>query len=176
MGDKGDQLPVIGGSNLYILKYLIFYLYRTFSYFHRMNNNSILIPAVVSIFLTGMFSGIWYSAGPAYAQNTINQTTATAVEQLTSNLTQARDAVATGNSTLATAQLAGIIGELSDILGGITTDTVGANTDTHTHFFVHKGHVHSVTHKHPHHPSHHHDWFETHHEFNPSDCKPGLMC
>ncbi|MGA9165977.1 MAG: hypothetical protein WB053_01225, partial [Nitrososphaeraceae archaeon] len=102
-----------------------------------MNNKSILIPAVASVFLTGIFSGIWYSADPAYAQNTINQTTATAVEQLTSNLTQARDAVATGNSTLATAQLTGIIGELSDILGGITTDTVGANTDEHTHFFVH---------------------------------------
>jgi hypothetical protein len=82
--------------------------------------------------LTGIFSGIWSSAGPAYAQNTINQTTATAVEQLTSNLTQARDAVATGNSTLATAQLTGIIGELSDILGTVTTDTVGANTGAYT--------------------------------------------
>src|SRR5262245_14669884 len=98
-----------------------------------MNYNTILIPVVVSIFLTGMFSGIWSSAGPDYAQGTINQTTATALEQLTSNLTQARDAVATGNSTLATAQLTGMIGELSDILGGITTDTTGANTDTHTH-------------------------------------------
>jgi hypothetical protein len=144
-----------------------------------MNNNYILIPAVVSILtgiFSGMLSGIWSSAGPAYAQTTINQTTATALEQLTSNLTQARDAVASRNSTVATAQLSGMIGELSDILGGITTDNTGANTDTHTHFFVHNGHVHSVTHKHPHHPSHHHDWFETHHEFNPSDCKPGLMC
>jgi hypothetical protein len=141
-----------------------------------MNNNSILIPAVVSIFLTGIFSVIWSSAGPAYAQDTINQTTATAVEQLTSNLTQAREAVATGNSTLAIAQLTGIIGELSEILGAITSDSNGANTDEHTHFFAHKGHAHSVTHKHPHHPSHHHDWFERHHEFNPSDCKPGLMC
>jgi hypothetical protein len=83
-----------------------------------MNNNYILIPAVVSIFLTGIFSGIWSSAGPASAQTTINQTTATALEQLTSNLTQARDAVANGNSTVATAQLTGMIGELSDILGG----------------------------------------------------------
>jgi hypothetical protein len=141
-----------------------------------MNNKSILIPAVALVFLTGIFSGIWYSADPAYAQNTNNQTTATAVEQLTSNLTQARDAVASGNSTLATAQLTGIIGELSDILGTITSDSDGANTDEHTHFFVHKGHTHTVTHKHSHHPSHHHDWFERHHEFNPSDCKPGLMC
>lgn len=55
-----------------------------------MNNKSIIIPAVALVFLTGIFSGIWYSADPAYAQNTNNQTTATAVEQLTSNLTQAR--------------------------------------------------------------------------------------
>jgi hypothetical protein len=86
-----------------------------------MNNNYILIPAVVSILtgiFSGMLSGIWSSAGPAYAQTTINQTTATALEQLTSNLTQARDAVASRNSTVATAQLTGMIGELSDILGG----------------------------------------------------------
>ena len=56
--------------------------------------------------------------------------TATAVEQLTSNLTQARDAVATGNSTLATGQLIGIRDEISDILKTITSDSDGAKTNT----------------------------------------------
>jgi aldose sugar dehydrogenase len=54
--------------------------------------------------------------------------TTTAVEQLTSNLTQARDAVATGNSTLAIVQLIGIIDEISDILKTKTSDSDGAKT------------------------------------------------
>jgi hypothetical protein len=91
-------------------------------------------------------------------------------------LTQAREAIASGNTTSSTAQLTAIIGQLSDILGTVTSDPNGEATDEHTHFFVHKGHTHTVTHTHPHHPSHHHDWFERHHIFNPSDCKPGRMC
>jgi hypothetical protein len=138
------------------------------------NKRIFLIP-VGALFLTGILSGIWTSAGPAYAQ-TNNQTTAATIDQLASNLTQAKQAIASGNTTATTAQLTAIIGELSDILGTVTSDQNAANTDEHTHFFTHKGDTHTVTHKHPHHPSHHHDWFETHHIFNPSDCKPGLMC
>ena len=67
-----------------------------------------------------------------------------------------------------------VIAQLSNNLGTVTSDPNGEATDEHTHFFVHKGHTHTVTH--PHHPSHHHDWFERHHIFNPSDCKPGRMC
>jgi len=77
-------------------------------------------------------------------------------------------------------QLTSIIGELSDILGKVTTDENGQYLDGHTHFFSHKGHTHTVTHKHPHNADHHHhdhgNWFERHHIFNPSDCKPGRMC
>ena len=60
-------------------------------------------------------------------------------------------------------QLTAIIGELSDILGKVTTDENGENLDEHTHVFVHKGHTHTVTHNHPHHADHHHhdDWTDS---------------
>jgi outer membrane murein-binding lipoprotein Lpp len=143
-----------------------------------MNKKGFITTVVTLFFLTGMLSVVWFSGSSAFAQtiNSNNQTTATSIDQLTSNLTAARESIASGNTTATTAQLTAIIGELSDILGTVTSDTDGAATDEHTHFFTHKGDTHTVTHKHPHHPSHHHDWFEKHHIFNPSDCKPGLMC
>ena len=140
-----------------------------------MNKNLFLFQIVALFLLTGVLSGMQASTGPAHAQ-TNNQTTATTIDQLTSNLTQAKESIASGNTTATTAQLTAIIGELSDILGTVTSDKNAAHTDEHTHFFTHEGHTHTVTHKHPHHPSHHHDWFETHHIFNPSDCTPGMMC
>jgi hypothetical protein len=143
-----------------------------------MNKKSILIPIVASFFLTGILSGLWPSAGPAYAQTNVtsNQTTAAAIDQLAANLTQAKESIANGNTMATTAQLTAIIGELSDVLGKVTSDPNGPHMDEHTHFFTHKGHTHTVTHKHPHNASHHHDWFKEHHIFNPSDCKPGMMC
>jgi outer membrane murein-binding lipoprotein Lpp len=143
-----------------------------------MNKKGFITTVVTLFFLTGMLSVVWFSGSSAFAQtiNSNNQTTATSIDQLTSNLTAARESIASGNTTATTAQLTAIIGELSDILGTVTSDTDGAATDEHTHFFTHKDDTHTVTHKHPHHPSHHHDWFEKHHIFNPSDCKPGLMC
>jgi C-terminal processing protease CtpA/Prc len=101
------------------------------------------------------------------------------LDQLITNLTQAQNTVSNNNSELATTQLTSIIGELSDIIGKITTDDDGKYLDTHTHFFNHKGHAHTVTHTHPHHAdhhSHHESWFDKHHIFDPSNCKPGLMC
>jgi hypothetical protein len=139
-----------------------------------MNKMLVFIPTA-ALFLTGALAGILNPVNPANAQIN-NQTVATTIDQLASNLTQASDAVASGNTTASTAQLTAIIGELSDVLGTVTSDQNGAHTDEHTHFFSHKGHSHTVTHKHPHHPNHHHDWFERHHIFNPSDCKPGRMC
>src|SRR5918994_901450 len=128
--------------------------------------------AAATLFATSAFSGAWPSSlSTVYAQASNNSSQAMAVDQLASNLTQAREAIASGITTATTAQLTAIIGQLSDILGTVTSDPNGEATDEHTHFFVHKGHT--VTHTHPHHPSHHHDWFERHHIFNPSDCKPG---
>src|ERR687898_500830 len=117
-----------------------------------MNKMLVLIPTA-ALFLTGVLSGILNPANPANAQ-TNNQTAAATIDQLTSNLTQAREAIASGNTTATTAQLTAIIGQLSDILGTVTSDPNGEATDDHTLFFVHKGHT--VTHTHPHHPSHHH--------------------
>jgi hypothetical protein len=95
-----------------------------------------------------------------------------AVDQLASNLTQVKAATASGNTTATTAQLTAIIGKLSDIIGTVTSDPNGEATDGHSHFFVHKGHTHTVIRTYP----HHHDWFERHHIFNPCDCKLGRMC
>lgn len=147
-----------------------------------MNSNRSLFSVIISaisatLFISSAFSVVWsLSPSQAYAQASNNSSQAATVEQLVANLTQARDAIASGNTTATTAQLTSIIGELSDILGTVTSDNTAGTTDEHTHFFAHKGHSHTVTHKHPHHPTHHHDWFETHHIFNPSDCKPGQMC
>ena len=86
-----------------------------------MKKSSILIPAGTLFFLTWILSGILTSAVPVYGQN-INQTTAATIDQLASNLTQARESIASGNTTATTAQLTAIIGELSDVLGTVTSD------------------------------------------------------
>ena len=139
-----------------------------------------MIAAVFLFSTTGILQGAWISPRNVNAQtdSTSNQTAV--IDQLVSNLTQAKEAVGSGNSTAVTMRLTAIIGELSDILGKATTDENGQYLDEHTHFFSHKGDTHTVTHKHPHNADHHHhdhgNWFERHHIFNPSDCKPGLMC
>ncbi len=113
------------------------------------------------------------------ASTSSNEENTRVLDQLITNLTQAQSTVANNNSELASTQLTAIIGELSDIIGKITTNNNGQYLDTHTHFFNHKGHAHSVTHTHPHHSDHHghhESWTEKHHIFDPSNCKPGLMC
>ena len=94
-----------------------------------MNKRLLLVP-VGALFLTGILSGMGTSDGPAYAQ-TINQTSAATIDQLTANLTQAKQAIASGNTTATTAQLTAIIGELSDILGKVTTDQTSILTSLH---------------------------------------------
>jgi hypothetical protein len=144
------------------------------------NNNLSLVGVLAAVFLfatTAVPQGVWISSDPVNAQSDSGNQTAV-IDQLVSNLSQAKEAVGNGNSTAVTMQLTAIIGELSDILGKVTTDENGENLDEHTHVFVHKGHTHTVTHNHPHHADHHHhdDWTDRHHIFNPRDCKPGLMC
>src|SRR5918995_1555553 len=131
------------------------------------NNNFILAGVLAAIFLfatTTMPQGVWISTNPVYAQMDSSNQTAV-IDQLVTNLTQAKEAVGSENSTAVTMQLTAIIGELSDILGKVTTDDNGENLDEHTHVFVHKGHTHTVTHQHPHHADHHHheDWTDRHH-------------
>jgi hypothetical protein len=146
------------------------------------NYSFILVGVLAAGFLFAantMPLGIWISSNPVQAQSDSSNQTAV-LDQLVSNLTLAKEAVAGGNSTAVTMQLTDIIGELSDILGKVTTDENGQNLDEHTHFFTHKENTHTVTHKHPHHADHHHhdhgNWFEKHYIYGPSDCKPGLMC
>jgi hypothetical protein len=136
------------------------------------------------------------SLGLVYAQSTSATTPSSSsnlqsqqtIDEIASNITQAKEAIASGNSTAITMQLINAIGELSDLLGKITTNQTGQYLDEHTHYFAHKDHTHTVTHKHPHNADHHHfptppiphpphpDWFEQHHIFNPSFCTPGLLC
>lgn len=120
-----------------------------------------------------------YEASAQSSSSSSNEENTRVLEQLVTNLTQAQNTVSNNNSELATTQLTAIIGELSDIIGKITTKNDGQYLDTHTHFTNHKGHTHTVTHTHPHHAdhhSHHESWTEKHHIFDPSHCKPGLMC
>ena len=68
-----------------------------------MNKKAFNTTVVTLFFLAGMLSVVWLSVvwlsvawlsvGPAFAQtiNSNNQTTATGIDQLTSNLTAARD-------------------------------------------------------------------------------------
>jgi hypothetical protein len=146
-----------------------------------MKNNSFVLAGVLIAFLlfstTVVPQGIWISSEPVDAQMESGNQTAV-IDQLVSNLSQAKESLGGDNTTLTTMQLTAIIGELSDLLGKVTTDETGSQLDEHTHVFVHKGHTHTVTHKHPHHADHHHhdNWFDRHHIFNPSDCKPGRMC
>ena len=130
------------------------------------NNKFILAGVLATVFLfstTAIPQGIWISSGPVNAHMDSANQTAT-LDQLVANLSQAKEAVGSGNSTAVTMQLTAIIGELSDILGKVTTDENGENSDEQTHVFEHKGHTHTVTHKHPHHADHHHhdngNWFE----------------
>lgn len=114
----------------------------------------------------------------AYAQNNNDENTQV-LEQLISNLTKAKNTVSGNDSSVTTPQLTAIIGELSDIIGKITSDNTGQYHDVHTHIFTHKDHPHTVTHSHSHNEGHHSkhpSWFEKHHEADPSKCKPGLMC
>ncbi len=145
-----------------------------------MKNIIFLNSAIISVlFITfGISFGGWTLNSEVSAQ-TNNQENSHVLAQLIENLTQAQNTVSSDNSTVATTQLTAIIGELSDILGKITTDNNGQYLDEHTHFFTHKEHTHTVTHTHPHHSdhhSHHQSWTEKHHIFDTSNCKPGRMC
>ena len=145
-----------------------------------MKNIIFLNSAIISVlFITfGISFGGWTSNNEVSAQ-TNNQENSQVLAQLIQNLTQAQNTVSSDNSTVATTQLTAIIGELSDMLGKITTDNNGQYLDEHTHHISHKDHAHTVTHTHPHHSdhhSHHQSWTEKHHIFDPSNCKPGRMC
>lgn len=106
----------------------------------------------------------------------IAQSETTLADRVMSYITEAETSIAGGNTTGASDQLGLAIAELSNLIGEITSDN-GRHTDTHTHTVTHNDKTTHIVHTHPHHDNHHHNnWFHQHHIFNPSNCKPGLMC
>ena len=76
------------------------------------DNKLILSGVLATVFLfstTAIPQGIWVSSGPVIAQMDSGNQTAT-LDQLVSNLSQAKEAVGSGNSTAVTMQLTVIIG------------------------------------------------------------------
>jgi long-subunit fatty acid transport protein len=137
----------------------------------------ILISLIVSGTITILAASSFYVVqAQTSGTSTTTQGEADIADTVMSYITQAESALATGNSTAASDRLGQAIAELSTLIGIITSGE-GRHTDTHTHTITHEGNTHHITHTHPHNQDHHHNnWFHSHHIFNPSDCKPGLMC
>ena len=143
-----------------------------FYYFVIMKNNIIVGIGFGIIFLLATSIGSSQFSNPG----AVAQSETTLAERVTSYLGQAESAVTAGNVTEASDNLGLAIAEMSNLLGEITSDN-GRHTDTHTHTITHNDKTTHISHNHPHHTDHHHgDWFHQHHIFNPSNCKPGLMC
>lgn len=97
-------------------------------------------------------------------------------DNISSNITQAETSIAAGNTTDATDKLGVAIAELSNLIGEISSDN-GKYNDTHTHAITHDDKTTYIVHTHNHNQDHHHDnWFNQHNIYNPSNCKPGLLC
>ena len=93
-----------------------------------------------------------------------------------SYITEAETSITAGNTTDASDKLGLAVAELSNLIGEISSDN-GRHTDTHAHTVTHNDKTTHIVHTHSHHANHHHDnWFHQHHIFNPSHCKPGLLC
>ncbi len=169
----------------FILEIVIFFKYNFVSNKFAMKTITYFGFALISMLFVGFgasfenLKNYEASAQSSSSSSSSNEENTRVLEQLVTNLTQAQNTVSNNNSELATTQLTAIIGELSDIIGKIATNNDGQYLDTHTHYINHHGHAHTVTHTHPHHAdhhSHHESWTEKHHIFDPSHCKPGLMC
>jgi hypothetical protein len=148
------------------------------SKFLRGNRTYILASFVLSCTLAMTFapSFLVVQAQTSGTNGATAQGEATIADTVMSYITQAESAVASGNTTAASDRLGQAIAELSTLIGIITSED-GRHTDTHTHTVTHEGNTHHITHTHPHNNDHHHeDWTTRHHIFNPSNCKPGLMC
>jgi hypothetical protein len=104
------------------------------------------------------------------------QNETTMAERVMSYITQAEISITAGNTTDASDKLGLAIGELSNLMGEITSDN-GRYNDTHSHTVTYNDKTTHIVHTHPHHANHHHDnWFHEHNIYNPSNCTPGLMC
>jgi hypothetical protein len=132
----------------------------------------LLISIATTLFSASILSGTLFIVPTAHAQ--LESTTA---DQVISSINQAKELLASGNSTAANMQLTLALGELNDLIANMSGTNGGTHTGEHVHSYTHKGNTHHITHNHPHNTNHHHEsWFQQHHIFNPSKCNPGLMC
>ena len=130
------------------------------------------ISIATTLFSDSILSGTLFIAPTVHAQ--LESTTA---DQVISSINQAKELLASGNSTAANMQLTLALGELNDLIANMSGTNGGTHTGEHVHSYTHKGNTHHITHNHPHNTNHHHEsWFQQHHIFNPSKCNPGLMC
>ena len=127
--------------------------------------------AATTLFSASIISGTFFIVPTAYAQ-----LESTIADQVISSINQAKESLASGNSTAANMQLTLALGELNDLIANTSSTNGGTHTGEHVHFYTHKGNTHYITHNHPHNTNHHESWFQQHHIFNPSKCTPGLMC
>jgi hypothetical protein len=123
------------------------------------------ISIATTLFSASLLSGTFFIVPTAYAQ-----LESTIADQVISSIDQAKESLASGNSTAANMQLTLALGELNDLIANMSGTK-------HVHSYTHNGNTHHITHNHPHNTNHHHEsWFQQHHIFNPSKCTPGLMC
>jgi hypothetical protein len=127
--------------------------------------------AATTLFSASIISGTFLIVPTAYAQ-----LESTIADQVILSINQAKESLASGNSTAANMQLTLALGELNDLIANMSSTNGGTHTGEHVHFYTHKGNTHYITHNHPHNTNHHESWFQQHHIFNPSKCTPGLMC
>jgi hypothetical protein len=131
----------------------------------------LLLSISIATMLLSAVSGTLFIVPIAHAQ--LESTTA---DQVISSINQAKELLASGNSTAANMQLTLALGELNDLIANMSGTNGGTHTGEHVHSYTHKGNTHHITHNHPHNTDHHESWFQQHHIFNPSKCNPGLMC
>jgi hypothetical protein len=130
------------------------------------------ISIATTLFSASIMSGTLFRVPTAHAQ-----LESTIADQVISSINQAKEFLASGNSTAANMQMTLALGELNDLIANMSGTSGGTHTGEHVHSYTHKGNTHHITHNHPHNTNHHHEsWFQQHHIFNPSKCNPGLMC
>ena len=142
-----------------------------YPYFLMIKNTHVILGLGVILLLpAGMI--LPHTSNP----DALAQSETTLADRVMSYITEAETSITAGNTTDASDKLGLAIAELSNLIGEISSDD-GRHNDTHTHTVTHNDKTTHIVHTHPHHANHHHDsWFHQHHIFNPSNCKPGLMC
>ncbi|HEY9386652.1 MAG TPA: hypothetical protein VIP70_06405 [Nitrososphaeraceae archaeon] len=138
--------------------------------------NSKYAALVLGLFTVALFSGSVLLGGLLLMTPVSAQLETSMADQAISYITQAKEFLASGNSTAANMQLTLALGQLNDLIANMSSTNGGTHTGEHVHFYTHEGNTHQITHDHSHNSGHHENWFQQHHIFNPSKCKPGLMC